>query len=139
MPARSLIVLTDRSPNDFCSSSSRTALTMASRCRSPLVRRMPGGADSAVMARLSHRPTPETNLTCVKYGRKDRAFRRDPPQRLQKRRSVDGHDQHPELSARPGAASADADGQHHPGPGVGRKAPAERGLEAEAAGAAACR
>src|SRR5271166_2375781 len=72
MPARSLIVLTDRSPNDFCSSSSRTALTMASRCRSPLVRRMPGGADSAVMARLSHRPTPETNLTCVKYGREDR-------------------------------------------------------------------
>src|SRR5882757_1488472 len=64
------MVLTDRSANDRSSSNSRTAVTMASRWRSPRLRRTAMG--SAVMA-VDHRihGAPEQNLTCVKCALQD--------------------------------------------------------------------
>src|SRR3954469_7119320 len=66
------MVLTDRSANGRSWSSSRTAVTIASRCRSPRLRRTCCGAGWAVIALdLRIHGAPEQNLTCVKSAIQD--------------------------------------------------------------------
>ena len=97
------MVLTDRSAKDLSWSNSRTAATIASRCRSPRLRRISCGADSAVMAvDLRIRDSLRQNLTCVKSAIQDED-RSDNGHSLslhQERLNADH--QHPGLSTRPG-------------------------------------